>query len=315
MGEKFSVLYGFSNIETQDLIETALIGYGCDVTSNSRFTKPMIQDFVKEHPDLNAIILKEYLDGGGKMNPEELAALTDESDVNVVIVLDQKNFGRNSMKILYAANILNAVFVDGKVGAEAQKLAELAYRRRKRVDARHYYGIDEVFPDYGMLTYDDFREYYQYLIDHTQGINAIDRFLTIMKQLSAKQAAGFINGLPDATVQELAMNAEFFDVLDALRERRIDVVHIKRPKGVQPGLPAVIQNTIAAQFGDPALADPEPSDYDDGDDDLDMDLPHTYNVQHIDKALDKQDAKKELLSRSVSDMSVEQLMAIINATK
>ena len=68
----------------------------------------------------------------------------DERDLNIVIVLSEKHRGTSYMETLYASGITGAIFQGNRDStATAGLVANLLHYKRKRADARKYYGIME----------------------------------------------------------------------------------------------------------------------------------------------------------------------------
>lgn len=237
MANCLNVLYGFSSEKIQESITREIVLNGFEVKSVKMTTKNLIADYVKNHPEIDVIILKEYLDGGGKYSPIELTKLVDDvRNVNVVIVLSEKYRGKDAMRELYSAGILNAFFSDGKFGANPDKIAALACKGRTRREARVYYKINETIPDYINLSFEEFTDNYRYLIDDRQGISLIDRFVQISHMLYPGQLGAFIDKLPN-TVKSLLLNySEFYDIANDVYRRGYSREYYKKPKGIKKGI-------------------------------------------------------------------------------
>ncbi len=110
------VLFGFSSQQIADNISNSLKSLGFRVSSNMRPDKYTFKEFLDNNLSLDAVILKEHLDGGDSYSIEELVDLTDNvsPDINFVVILSPKYRGTDQMKELYAAGILCVVFSDGK---------------------------------------------------------------------------------------------------------------------------------------------------------------------------------------------------------
>ena len=248
------ILFGFKAAGTQQKILTFLKSFGHETQSNARFTKPLILDYVRHNKECDTVILKEYLDGGGKYEAEELAELTEESDINVIVVLDAYHRGREYMKTLLDAGITCAIFPEYKDSVNPEELAKLASRKRTRREARYYYRIQNLHVNTDTLNYEQFSEYYQYLTDENYGINGTERFMTIMQWLTPARASYFIKNLPEEILMQLRTTSEFYDVLDELRKKGFYPVGNagKRPKKLIRGIPeGSFREKTLEQFGAP----------------------------------------------------------------
>lgn len=234
MANQLNVLYGFSSEKIEKSITKEIILRGFNVNSTMRTTKGLIKDFLNAHPETNVVVLKEYLDGGGVYSPMELSELVDNTrNVNVVIVLATSHRGKHEMREIYSAGILNAFFSDGKFGANPDKIAELATKGRTRKEAREYYRITETVPDYVNLTYEEYRDYYKYLVDNSQGLNIVNRFLNISHMLYPGQMGAFIDKIPDKVREILMKYREFYTISDKVYKMGYSRQRYKVPKGVK----------------------------------------------------------------------------------
>lgn len=234
MAKQLNVLYGFSSEKIEKSITKEIILRGFNVNSTMRTTKGLIKDYLTAHPETNVVVLKEYLDGGGVYSPLELSELVDNTrNVNVVIVLATSHRGKHEMREIYSAGILNAFFSDGKFGANPDKIADLATKGRTRKEAREYYRITEAVPDYVNLTYEEYRDYYKYLVDNSQGLNIVNRFVNISHMLYPGQMGAFIDKLPDKVKEILMKYREFYAISDKVYRMGYSRQRYKAPKGVK----------------------------------------------------------------------------------
>lgn len=233
----FYILYGFKSELSEQGIAKAIKGYGLNAIGNTRYTKEAIKEYVDKNPRLDAVIIKEYLDGGGQYTAKDLRELSDDSNVNIVFVLGTKHKGREFSKEIYNCGILSAYYTDGRVGASAEKLAELAVKGRTRRQARDYYKIDEKGPNHDILTYEDFRDNYRFLLEKAAGFNIADRFISISHRLTPPQMKQFIDGLPDGAIALLERYEEYYDILYKLKRLGYVRQVPKAPAGVKKGVP------------------------------------------------------------------------------
>lgn len=237
MAKQLNVLFGFTSDKIQASISKEMVLRGFAVKGVKMTTKELIADYVKKHPEVDVVVLKEYLDGGGVYSPIELTKLVDDvRNMNVVIVLATNHRGKNEMRELYSAGILNAFFSDGKFGANPDKIAELACRGRTRKEARAYYRIDEIIPDHVNLTFEEFNDNYRYLLDNRHGMNMINRFVQISHMLYPGQLGAFIDRIPDDVKQLLMKYSEFYDIANKVYKLGYAKEKYKVPKGVKEGI-------------------------------------------------------------------------------
>lgn len=259
--QSIRVLFGFDVLAHEKKVIAELKSYGYEVQANARYTKQLIQEFVDHTPDLDTVIIKEYLDGGGAYSVDEITALVEDNDVNVVVLLDPYHRGREFMWTLFNAGITNAIFQENRNGVNPAIMAELACKKRSRREAREYYRICDLRVDLEVLNYEQFSEYYQYLINEAYGVNGTDRFLTIMKWLTPKRACDFIKKLPEEVIVQLKTTSEFYDVLDELRSRGLSPLPGKRPKKLSSGIKSgSFMDRLVEQFGPPTDISVTPMD-------------------------------------------------------
>lgn len=233
-----NVLYGFKSEKIESSITKEITLRGYEVRSTMRTTKDLIKEYVNSHKELDVVILKEYLDGGGMYSPIELTELVDDAPptLNVVIVIATSHRGKAEMRELYAAGILNVYFSDGKFGANPDKLADLAVKTRTKRQAREYYHINEIVPDHINLSYEQFRDNYKYLVDNSMGVNIADRFVTIDKMLYPGQMGAFIDDLPDRVKDILLQYREFYDIANKCYRLGMAKQKYRVPKGIKKGV-------------------------------------------------------------------------------
>lgn len=236
-GQTINILFGFSVEKVEEAITKELIASGYKVNSTSRTTKVTIKAYIIEHPELDIVILKEYLDeGDGKYTARELTEITDKSNIRIIYVLEPHHRGKAEMKELFCNGVLDCYFSDGKVGARAGKLANLVLHGRTRGAAKEYYKITEYQPDHDLLTYDEYLDCYTYLADKRYGMNLIDRFVTVSRWLSPPQMASFINTLPDKVREILLKYSEYYDIHHKLYRMGLVSNKLKKPRGAKQGL-------------------------------------------------------------------------------
>ena len=239
MYQKMEILFGFDDQHFSSFSK-GVVGYlresGVEVTAQARTSKTTIRDYLRNNPFCYTVVLTEALNEKSKYTAEELAELTDDRDLNIIVVLSATHKGTPYMHTLYSAGITSAIFQDGKRGLSPKNACQYILRKRSRREAREYYGISDRKFDLGFLGNDTFVEYYNALSDDSYGENLIERFISVCGRLSHKQVADFIRRLDKNTRDELVMFEEFHVILQLLKKVGIDL-KIKRPKkGVSVGL-------------------------------------------------------------------------------
>jgi hypothetical protein len=228
------ILFGFKQTETEVKIIDILKQHEIEVEYTERETKGGIKAYLDEHKDCTTAILRECM-GSESYSANELAELTDSRDINIILITNKSNKGTEFMQILYAAGITGAILVDEKNGASAKQIAWLIMNKRKRKDARTYYGMKSGKVNLDILNYDTYVRLYTYLLDEDRGLNIVDRFIYVVNQLSLTQTVDFIRRLPIEVRGRLNKYEEFHLVLNTLREAGIEV-KAEKPSNLIKGL-------------------------------------------------------------------------------
>ena len=230
MVKELNVLFGFEAPTVEQKILNCLKSYGIAVTGAVRYTKPTIKDYLLKNKDVDIVFLKEFLDGGEKYSSNEMAEVADITRARFIVVVNPANRGREAMKTLYCAGILDAFFSDDKKGVPPEDLAKAAVVGRTRLEARTFYAIDSPMPDYGVLNYGDYRDCYSYLVNGIDDDSKeIDRFIDLTRLLSPKQFYQFYKKLPERDISYLMSYWEFYNIMGTLKGRGVPVEKLQYP--------------------------------------------------------------------------------------
>lgn len=209
-----NILFGFDNPKVEEYVISELEKLGIEVNSQVKSTKNTIISFVQSHPEFDHIILLEVMNRSrdprlSRWEADEIAALTDDRDISVIVVLDESNKdvkhkGTEYMQILYAANILNAVYQSGKkTDNVVRDIVNLLVKTRTRKEAREYYGISD-YIEIDFLSSSEFRTLYCRLYDEKIGETCDERFEKLCQKLNNEQIADFIRRMPGEMKKELS---------------------------------------------------------------------------------------------------------------
>lgn len=231
---EMQILCGFDVPMFEKAIQAQLRALGHTAEIYAQVTKKGVKNFIDQHPECNTVILQEIVNNKKGYTAEEVAALTDRREVNVIIVLSSRHIGSEYVKTLYSAGITNAIFQMGrKDGASAKDIVNLILNKRSRAEARKYYGIDSQKIEMGFIDEETYIGFYQRL--HKNEEELLKNYLDVCSELSPKQIGDFTRRLPETEKEYLAQFEEFHMLLGALREFGIDL-KIKRPKKTNIGL-------------------------------------------------------------------------------
>lgn len=234
------ILYGFSSESIAESISLSLRALGYRIFSVMRPTKQILKEYLEEHGDVDAVILKEFLDGGDSYSIREIVDLVDNvsSHCKFIVVMSPSYRGKESVRELYNAGILEVIFSDGKRGIEPDRIAELAVFGRTRKEAREYYKIDRRTIKKQHLTYMEFKEAVNYLSDEREGLNIMDRFEHVTRWFTAEQLASFITSMPAGLLDSLKGFREYYDYHNQLYRKGLLTPHLRCPRDAVKGLDA-----------------------------------------------------------------------------
>ena len=241
MEQQIKILFGFDMPRYEKEVLALLKRRGYTVEHTVKLTKSSIRDFLLANPSYNTAVLLEVMNNSSDSNfakytADELAMLTDERDINVIVLLNDSHKGTSYMETLYTAGITSAIYQKGRHGGATPKdVVELILNKRNNRQAREYYGIGDAPINLGLLGNDTFTEYYNKLQDRAFGATLIERFVEVCRFMNQRQIADFIRRTPDEVLDELKKYEEFYVILDIIRGNGIDL-KIKRPRRVQIGL-------------------------------------------------------------------------------
>ena len=233
MSEKH-ILCGFDIPEFEKRMKLLLKEQGYDATTYIQLSKKGVKDFLEQNPKCDTVILLEASNLKKSYTAEEIAALTDKREINVIVVLSSRHIGTDYMKILYVAGVTNAIFQMGrKDGASAKDIVERIIHKRNRQEARRYYGIEHLDLDPTVIIdMDTYADYYQKLHKDEQ---LLVNYLKICADMSPKQIADFTKRIPAEDREYLAQFVEFHMLVDAVKNLGV-VMKVKKPRKTKVGM-------------------------------------------------------------------------------
>lgn len=139
---EIKILYGLS-LETSEKLREPLereLGRKCKgLQTVCRYRKEGVYQYAKGQTDDLLLILEENLQGGNPYEKEELMYLTDIGGNRIIFLLDRTHYGDEYIKMLYACEIYDALFLDE---IDTRKFMMLLKKNRTNAEARKYYGIE-----------------------------------------------------------------------------------------------------------------------------------------------------------------------------
>lgn len=233
--ERIGILCGFDIPkfrEFNQLLKKKLTEYGIEASFDVRLHKQSIKEYVDANVHCKVVILTERI-GREEFTAQEIALLTDKRDVNVIVVLNTKGKDKEFLKVLYNANITNAILQDGRSGgASVSDVAQLIVKKRSRMEARKVYGITDGKLEFGFLNDEAYLECYRKL--HKDS-DLMKNYIDCCGVLSPQQIADFTRRLPKDDMDELVKFQEFHVVMQLLKKFGFDL-KIKKPKKCKIGL-------------------------------------------------------------------------------
>lgn len=232
---KLNIVFGFEEAQFQKRIERNLAGLGYDVNIVCKYSKNSVADFLRQHREFTHVVLKENYNRS-KYSDVELAELTEERDINVIVVLAKSHKGTAYMETLYAAGITGALFMEGNGASDAtvQNVTDLILHKRKRVDARKYYGMGEKV-DIRLNSISDGKlsDLLQSLDDASYGADIGKRFAQLCTTLSPKQVVDFIKRMPLDTKHTLEEKDDYWMVITALEAHGVTIKSKKYQQNIR----------------------------------------------------------------------------------
>lgn len=231
---QLNILFGFEESKFQRNVERALQGLGYEVNIVCKYSKMAVADYLKKHPEFEHVVLKEIM-GRNAYTENELAELTEEHDINVIVVLASRHKGTSYMETLYAAGITGALFQDGNsTDASVERVIDLLLHKRRRVDARKYYGIGEKANiKLDKISDGKLSDLLHALDDSSYGDDPGSRFAQLCQQLSVPQVVEFIGKMPIDTRQNLERFDNYWMVITALQAHGVTIKSRKYADGVK----------------------------------------------------------------------------------
>ena len=226
--KKLNILYGLNWQQGADKVANILQTNGFTVTSTTRLSKATIKAYIEDHPEVTTVVLKESV-GDGTYGADEIAELTDNSDVNVIIILNSRHKGQPFMQTLYMAGVTCAIFESKKVVTPFD-VAKLMMKKRSRAEARAYYDIVNEPINMNILSPFEYQTNMARLEDREYGARLIERFLNVANKLRPALLEDFIKKLPSDYIEELKGYKEFYDVCESLKAYGITPPY-KMPRG------------------------------------------------------------------------------------
>lgn len=248
MSEKH-ILCGFDIPEFEKRMKLLLKEQGYEATTYIQLSKKGVKDFLEQNPKCDTVILLEASNLKKSYTAEEIAALTDKREINVIVVLSSRHIGTDYMKILYVAGVTNAIFQMGrKDGASAKDIVERIIYKRNRQEARRYYGIEHLDLDPTVIIdMDAYADYYRKLHKDEQ---LLVNYLKICADMSPKQIADFTKRIPAEDRDYLAQFVEFHMLVDAVKNLGV-VMKVKKPRKTKVGMnvtPEIAVSNLAVKY-------------------------------------------------------------------
>lgn len=242
MSEKH-ILCGFDVPEFEKRMKGLLKEKGIEATTYIQLSKKGVKDFLEQNPKCDTVILLEASNLKKSYTAEEIAALTDKRDINVIVVLSSRHIGTDYMKTLYVAGVTNAIFQMGRNdGASAKDIVELVLNKRNRLDARKYYGIEHLDLDPTVMI--DRDTYAECMERMHRDENLLLNYLQVCSDMSPKQIADFTKRMPSEDREYLAQFEEFHQLIAALKKMGV-TIKVKRPKKTKIGLNVTPQISVS----------------------------------------------------------------------
>ncbi len=231
---EINILFGFEASAFQRSVVKRLKDLGYNANIVNKYSKAAVADFLRKNRAFDHVVLRETM-GKNAYSDAELAELTDVRDINVIVVLSERHKGTSYMETLYAANITGALFQTGNHSdASPQKVVELILHKRRRDEARKYYGIlDKTSIKLDKLSDGKLNDLLHSLDDASFGRSMAERFLQLCTTLSVAQCVEFIQKMPIDTRSALEKSDEYWVVIKNLQDHGVEIKSKKYNQGVR----------------------------------------------------------------------------------
>lgn len=226
------LLYGFSDTEVQKRIEKSMRERGYEPETVCVCGKVNILSYLEQHPEIETCIFTEVMQDGSSFNSMDLTRITDERDINIIIVLDIERKGSEFVRQLYAGGILNGLFVNSSIknsGVSVPDIVDLIMEPRNRKVAKIYYGIsNEAVEDINKLSRDKIQEYIRFLSNEGDYTDIGERYIKVVTSLTRNQNIDFFGRLPIATREAILSSPEYVRAKAAIESTPGEVVVVMK---------------------------------------------------------------------------------------
>ncbi len=198
-----------TNILLKERLQDAAAEKGLKLQIISRYRKEGVYQYVMEHPDYQCVILQEILQSSSPYTAEDVALLTDERNIRVIIVLSKNHIGNRYMRVLYAAGILDALYEED---AYAEKIVSLLFHGRSRKEARKYYGIEtvaDVEKSMQIIDEERLKSFLSYIEGGGPFRETIDRYEFVATRMTAAENLHLIKNM-DSGLAKALLESELF---------------------------------------------------------------------------------------------------------
>lgn len=206
------LLCGLSSEEGID-IKTNLISAarhkGYEAVCVSRYRKEGISQYIAEHPEFRTVILQETMQYNYPYLAEELAELTDDCHLNVIVSLHKSHKANKYMQILYTAGILNALYEED---ATVDNILRLILCPRTRKECRAYYQIENAGDALQALEIIDgerLKRYLSYLEEAEGREDALSRYRYINSTLKTIEKIHLVQNVPEKVKRWIGEDEEY----------------------------------------------------------------------------------------------------------
>lgn len=220
--EKIYILCGLSN-EGSDEIKTAIKEAakekGYEAICVSRYRKEGICQYISEHKEFRTLVLQEAMQTNYPYTAEELAELSDDYHLNIVISIKKSHKADRYMKILYTAGILNALYEED---ASAVNIIDKILCPRTHKECREYYQIQTASDAMRVLEIIDTERlngYLTYLDEALDEEELKHRYYYITENLKPVENLYLIKELPEKVTQVLKTDEVYQNIIN-LQEKK-----------------------------------------------------------------------------------------------
>lgn len=202
-------------------VEDILLSKGQEISWMVCSSKQHLEYAVSQDGDA-IVLIQERDTGKERYEAWEIASIRDIKEVRVIACVERIHYGTPFMSVLYAGEILDALYEDE---ADPLHIAERLIAGRDRGDCRKYYGIgslEEVISVLQVMDQPTLDRYVRFINGGVDREEILERYHEVSRKLNQAENACLAQQLPENIVEEIRGDAVFgkYRSLQSVNEKR-----------------------------------------------------------------------------------------------